>query len=458
MSEGNNESLFSAEALRSRRAKPLSFPVLFLRLPTASAISLILISAVLAICWSIFAKVPIKVAGRAIVVNVNDVKPLITKTNGRILIIPPEISATRKHMDSKLFRFYNSMQSGIELPSLIKITNSVLQDTSAARYSNLSKLIKNASILDDISSSRFKVDRGQVVTIVFNENLRTKLSNDLSKAEKQYNINSSMIERNRSNLNSYKKQALMQYELILAYEQLEKEGAGSKVEIFNNKKKYDELYRQIRETESKISDLSKQNNSLSLEFETQLTSYINSTYVFSEALGYVSSLAKGSEQYSESNQPILFFSERATYELPSLIVGFTDDKSANLIGDGMKVIATPEGINKSQYGGIEGVITTKMPYTLTSKRLSNIVGIESLQNLAQEGVQAPNLIVVKLSKSVDSHNYKWTTGQIPPIRTGIGDVLNLDINVDNQSPLFLALPVFKKYLGLEGPTNFTESR
>ena len=108
---------------------------------------------------------------------------------------------------------------------------------------------------------------------------------------------------------------------------------------------------------------------------------ITNMYVFSDAVGYVSNLSKGNEQYSDVNQPVLFFSSQPSYSLPSWIVGFTDDRSANQIRDGMSVIATPQGINKSQYGGIRGYVSTKIPYTTTGKKLSNIVGIDSLADI-----------------------------------------------------------------------------
>ena len=60
--------------------------------------------------------------------------------------------------------------------------------------------------------------------------------------------------------------------------------------------------------------------------------------------------------------------------------------------------------------------------------------------------------------AADGKSYKWTTSQAPPVKTGIGDVLDLDINVLEQSPLMMAVPFVKKYLGLDGPTDFTESR
>ena len=124
----------------------------------------------------------------------------------------------------------------------------------------------------------------------------------------------------------------------------------------------------------------------------------------------------------------------------------------------MSVIATPEGVNKSQYGGIRGFVSTKVPYTMTSQKLSNIVGIESLADISRSSTNSPNLLVIRLSMASDGNSYQWTTSQTPPVKTGIGDVLNLDINVLEQTPLMMALPIIKKYLGFDGPTDFTESR
>ena len=454
----SKESIFSADALRARRAKPLNLPTYFLRLPSALTIALILASTFAGLAWSVFAKIPVKVPGKAVVVNVNDIKPLITKSSGRILILPPSISATRTLFDKQLFKFYNQTEFDGDVPDLLTTIKQVLLDTSPEQFANYSKLTNNSSLLNDISTSRFKVIRGQVVTIVFNEESRTKLSNKMISSIKKFNTNNLEIKRGKTNLNSLKAQAARQSQMVKAYQELKRVGASSQVNLLDSIQTLNNLNQQISEAKNKIDQIKVSNKSLSSELQSELIEYITSMYVFSDANGYVSNISKGNEQYSDTNQPILFFSSQPTYSLPPWIVGFTDDRSANQIRDGMTVIATPEGVNKSQYGGIRGHVSTKVPYTMTSKKLSNIVGIESLADISRTAATSPNLLVIRLSMAPDGNSYKWTTSQTPPVKTGIGDVLNLDINVQEQSPLMMAIPFIKKYLGLEGPTDFTESR
>lgn len=454
----SKESIFSADALRARRAKPLNLPTYFLRLPSALTIALILASTFAGLAWSVFAKIPVKVPGKAVVVNVNDIKPLITKSSGRILILPPSISATRTLFDKQLFKFYNQTEFDGDVPDLLTTIKQVLLDTSPEQFANYSKLTNNSSLLNDISTSRFKVIRGQVVTIVFNEESRTKLSNKMISSIKKFNTNNLEIKRGKTNLNSLKAQAARQSQMVKAYQELKRVGASSQVNLLDSIQTLNSLNQQISEAKNKIDQIKVSNKSLSSELQSELIEYITSMYVFSDANGYVSNISKGNEQYSDTNQPILFFSSQPTYSLPPWIVGFTDDRSANQIRDGMTVIATPEGVNKSQYGGIRGHVSTKVPYTMTSKKLSNIVGIESLADISRTAATSPNLLVIRLSMAPDGNSYKWTTSQTPPVKTGIGDVLNLDINVQEQSPLMMAIPFIKKYLGLEGPTDFTESR
>ena len=454
----SKESIFSADALRARRAKPLNLPTYFLRLPSALTIVLILASTLAGLAWSVFAKIPVKVPGKAVVVNVNDIKPLITKSSGRILILPPAISATRTSFDKQLFKFYNQASFDGDVPDLLSTVEQVLLDTSPEQFANYSKLTNNTSLLNDISTSRFKVTRGQVVTIVFNEESRSKLSNKMISAIKKFNTNNLEISRGNTNLKSLQAQAVRQSQMVEAYEELKRVGASSQLNLLDSIQSLNSLNRQISEAKNKIDQIRVSNKSLSSELQSELIEYITSMYVFADAIGFVSNISKGNEQYSDTNQPILFFSSQPNYSLPPWIVGFTDDRSANQIRDGMSVIATPEGVNKSQYGGIRGHVSTKVPYTMTSQKLSNIVGIESLADISRTAATSPNLLVIRLSMASDGNSYKWTTSQTPPVKTGIGDVLNLDINVQEQSPLMMAVPFIKKYLGLDGPTDFTESR
>lgn len=454
----SKQSIFSADALRARRAKPLNLPTYFLRLPSALTIVLILAATLSALAWSVFAKIPVKVPGKAVVVNINDIKPLITKSSGRILIISPSLSATRTSFDKELFKFYNQDEFDGDVPDLLSTVEQVLLDTSPEQFANYSKLINNSSLLNDISTSRFEVSRGQVVSIVFNEESRTKLSNKMISAVKKFNTNNLEIGRANSTLKSLKAQASRQKQMVAAYYELKRVGASSELNLLDAIQTLNNLNQQISESKNKIDQIQVSNKSLSSELQSELIEYITGMYVFTDANGYVSNIAKGNEQYSDTNQPILFFSSQPSYSLPPWIVGFTDDRSANQIRDGMSVIATPEGVNKSQYGGIRGFVSTKVPYTMTSQKLSNIVGIESLADISRSSTNSPNLLVIRLSMAPDGNSYQWTTSQTPPVKTGIGDVLNLDIDVLEQTPLMMAVPIIKKYLGLDGPTDFTESR
>ena len=149
---------------------------------------------------------------------------------------------------------------------------------------------------------------------------------------------------------------------------------------------------------------------------------------------------------------LLYFSHAPSSNIPSLIVGFIDDSYSNLVDPGMKVVATPLGVNKSQYGGIQGYIQSKLPFTVTNQKLASIVGLDSIGAMSQN--TSPNLITVRLNKMYNGKGYQWTTRLVPQSKTGVGDTLSLSVQVDEQSPLMMAVPIIKEYLGLEGPTNF----
>ena len=308
----SKNSIFSADALRARRAKPLNLPTYFLRLPSALTIVLILASTLAGLAWSFFAKIPVKVPGKAVVVNVNDIKPLITKSSGRILILPPAISATRTAFDKQLFMFYNQSDFDGDVPDLLTIIKQVLLDTSPDQFSNYSKLTNNTGLLNDISSSRFKVSRGQVVTIVFNEESRTKLSNKMISSVKRFRTNNLEIKRRNTTLKSLQAQAARQSQLVEAYEELKRVGASSQLNLLDAIQTLNTLNQQISETMNNLDQIRVSNKSLSSELQSELIAYISSMYVFADANGYVSNISKGNEQYSDTNQPILFFFTQPT--------------------------------------------------------------------------------------------------------------------------------------------------
>ena len=455
VSESNQNSIFSAEALQARKTKRLSQPALFLRLPTKVTLSLVIASTVGALAWAIFAKVPIKAPGTALVVNVNDIKPLVAKSNGRVLILTNTISKTRRKIDLDLYKFYNQ-KSGNTYPmqELLATTTLAINDSSPLVYNNLRKIVSNASILKDISESTFKVVRGQAVAVIFNEIARRSLEASFLKAQRDYKNNLLQINRLENRLKNQISLLNQREQISKSYKNLEKIGATSKLKVIESKSSVDQLKGSKSDLESQIVKQHANNKQLANDLASKLSSYISATYVFSSSQGYVTNIARGNNQMATEGDTLLFFSHAPSTTIPSLIVGFIDDRYSNLIRPGMSVVATPLGVNKSQYGGIKGFIQSKLPFSVTNQKLSQIVGLESFGSLSRSS--NPNLVTVRLNKNYQGTSYQWTTKLIPESATGVGDTLDLSINVDEQSPLMMAVPVIKRYLGLEGPTTFTK--
>ena len=393
------------------------------------------------------------VPGNAVVVNVNDIKPLVAKANGRVLIITNTLAETRKDIDAELYKFYNK-RAGIKMPmqELFSVTQLTINDSSPGTYNNQRKIVSNASILKNISNSSFSVVRSQAVAQIFNETARRKLEASFIEAKRDYEDNVIREESLRTRLENQKSLLAQRVKIAEAYKKLENIGATSQLQLIESESSVDSLRSSILQIETEIRQLEAKNNELSNSLATKLSSYISATYVFSESRGYVTNIARGNNQMATAGDTLLFFSHAPSSNIPSLIVGFVDDNYSNLIEPGMKVVATPLGVNKSQYGGIQGYIQSKLPFTITNQKLASIVGLDSLGVMASS--TSPNLITVRLNKRYDGSGYKWTTKLKPQSKTGVGDTLNLSVTVDEQSPLMMAVPVIKEYLGLEGPTNF----
>ena len=453
MSENKQNSIFSAEALKARKAKTLSQPALFLRLPTKATVALVIASTFGALGWAVFAKIPIMVPGNAVVVNVNDIKPLVAKADGRVLILSNILAKTRRDIDQKLYQFYNK-RAGIEVPmqKLLSTVQLTINDSSPGTYNNQRKIVSNASILKDISDSSFSVVRSQAVAQIFNETARRELEASFIEAEQNYNDNIIHNKSLRTRLKNQNNILNQRIKITKAYEKLESVGATSQLQLIESESNVENLKSTIMQLETKMTKLKADNKELANSLATKLSSYISATYVFSESRGYVTNISRGNNQMATAGDTLLYFSHAPSSNIPSLIVGFIDDSYSNLVDPGMKVVATPLGVNKSQYGGIQGYIQSKLPFTVTNQKLASIVGLDSIGAMSQN--TSPNLITVRLNKMYNGKGYQWTTRLVPQSKTGVGDTLSLSVQVDEQSPLMMAVPIIKEYLGLEGPTNF----
>ena len=160
--------------------------------------------------------------------------------------------------------------------------------------------------------------------------------------------------------------------------------------------------------------------------------------------------------------PVLRVSRESALRLPEVIPGFLTQQAAQQVRPGMKVLATPIGMSRAQYGGMlaEVVHVRRLPSSITQIREN--VGSEGVANELTTLIPQPTHIVIELdtdSSTQDStkEGIKWSSsGQIPyPIRQG--DLLSIQITTQRVRPISLLIPWLRKFSGTSAPMLTPES-
>lgn len=117
---------------------------------------------------------------------------------------------------------------------------------------------------------------------------------------------------------------------------------------------------------------------------------------------------------------------------------------------GMKAQLAPSTTRQEEYGFMLGLVTSVSEFPVSTAAMMNVLHNEALvQSLSAGG--AP--IEVRADLIPDPRTpsgYKWSSGQGPNLQMGSGTMCMGSIVVEQQKPLNMVIPIFKKYILGEG--------
>ena len=450
------DRIFSKEALDARRPTPISRPASLLLLPTRLVIGTLFTAAFLATVWAAVAPIPIRVPASGIILDVNQNIPVSTNSSGRVILFSPEIVTLRQTVDREIISFY--FQRVSELPStkqMIRLANALLEDSTNQSFRKYAALTSTTSLAETIGTSGFAVKEHQILGLIINETERADMRMSVGRTYSGLNEIRAARRAALTDIEMYQKEFRLKSDLVSSYEGLLTHGASDNQQVLSAKSAAAQTATQITNLKSRLAELEAKEKSAQAELFTSLKGFINKHYIISPAEGYIASLDLGTQQLVEAGTTVMSISSAPPSQLPDQVIGFVDDNYSSLVRTGMKVVATPQGVDKSQYGGIKGYITQVLPYSKDRETIAKLSGLQSAVSAASNSDQTPTVILMALEKVGADNQYRWTGNSRPDAAPRVGVQLDISIAVDTQTPLQIAIPYFKKYTGLEGPTTFT---
>jgi len=192
------------------------------------------------------------------------------------------------------------------------------------------------------------------------------------------------------------------------------------------------------------------------QLQTALVSYMEKVFTISPP-GGIYLVAK----YMQTGMQVRTGDKLFTYSLkpptlPSRIPVFVDAGTLQQLTEGMRVLVTPKGVSRAQYGGIIGVIDEVGRLPLSGEAMAAVAGGRSLGSSIAQAINNPYLVRVKLQLAdpaycrqlLSRRCYRWSTRRIPPFPVRIGTQADVQITTIYRRPIQFVMPALRQALGL----------
>jgi hypothetical protein len=488
-------SIFEQVALERLQAgsdatKPASFLPLPVRLTAVAAITI----AGLGVLWSILARVPVQVNGTAVIVPAAGMGSLTSPSNGFLRyqvsgVGPDQLSAEHRERNAMIARFWNYeylavFDSIISEEQLRQVAKAALvQDPGQTLILPGGTDIELASGKPD-QNTALSYPSGTLLAHVIDplayDELHVSMQTELPAATLQAQQQRDKLQR-ASNLKSLialqgKQRNALETELeerrslYLRYFGLWEQGYLPATQLLEEKNRINNIEGQllaIKNTqistegnrqdeilESKQAELSSFDARGKLE--STLTKFIEKTSIFAPSGGfYLLSANFNNEARVKAGDEIFSYTVKPP-ALPAELPVFLEGSAVQQVNEGMRVLLTPKGISRAEYGGIPGKVVSVNKLPVLGDGLLGTLGSRALVNTIEQLLPSPYLVRVQLEQAEPRYCnqafsrscYRWSTGRIPPHPVRLATVADVQITTEYRRPIEFVMPAINRALGL----------
>ena len=490
--------IFEQVALEKLRSgSDQSKPVVFLPLPVrASAIAAVGITA-LGVLWAVLARVPVQVKGMAAIVPEGSVSSAMARADGVLYyqisgIGPQRLDSRQRQRNQQLSRFWeqsvvdtkNTIPYGVLQQLTIDAqtppegqpllmpeaeASKMAYDHSGAQRDSISSLYVPGNTLVARINSPEAVEELDAIRRLTQPklSLSRQISVDRTKRSSAYQNIDPLIQRQLQD----KRQELMEREqLVLRLQALWRKGYVSAAQLLQEQSTViglrqqvvqldrDRLGNNFSSTDQRQQATEAELNSLQTtdQLQSALVAYMSKVFTIVPPGGvYLVAL------YQQNGMQVKQGDELFTYSLkppvlPELIPVFVDAATVQQLDEGMRVLVTPKGISRAQYGGIPGVVDEVGRLPLSGEALAAVAGGRSLAAAIGQATPSPYLVKVKLQLAdpkkcrqlLSRQCYAWSTRRIPPFPVRMGSQADVQITTIYRRPIEFVMPAVRQALGL----------
>jgi HlyD family secretion protein len=198
------------------------------------------------------------------------------------------------------------------------------------------------------------------------------------------------------------------------------------------------------EWHGKIRNLQLQEQEARFNLHTQQEKLSSASEVKALVSGKLIFMDKKSGDFVRDGEPIATIAAlSSSAEMRAII--YIPGQVGKKVKPGMRVLVSPTIIKKEEYGSIEGEIEEVSEYPVNPQEIMSTLKNETIVKTLTSK-EAPIKAIVKL-RIVDGQ-LKWSSSQGPGYPITEGTYVTTNILVQQQSPISLVIPAFKKLMGV----------
>lgn len=425
--------------------------------PLRAAIIITILISAGGLLWACLARVPIYVDGFGLMIRKGNNLRLVSLSEGEL-----NHNFNRNGVgDISLIReLFKVSQLGINKTGTetAELAEQVLALTDAPN-------IKRAGTL-----SKVKIERGSLLSWVEAPTQMAALQNSLD----SYRLSEKTLRLTEAELNTIdsalrKKIKLLQNEVITQTEflatirDLNSRGYASRAKYLTQQSRVDAIRSEVLSHQERLAGNQAQLlqskvavNSAETDLIKALRTFSDASLIFAKHDLFVTDVLAPHLSEVQENDAVLRVSRQALYDLPEQIPGFLSQAAAQQVRPGMKVLATPTGMSRAQYGGMLAKVVTVGVLPASISEIKQNLGSEGEANEISNLIPQPIEVTIQLEKDQKTDNtnkqgLKWSSaGRIPyPIRQG--DLLSLQITTQTVQPISLLIPWLRQFSGTSAP-------
>lgn len=475
-------------------------PVRILSAPLGNLLKISLAMSAAAVAWACIAKVPWQVDGLAVVTPPGGISTVYPQADGTLIYLRNEqgrivtneesakiIGKVQYFLTSGVNEFYKNSQDFVNNPvtTINGLENLMNEYTSIASksYEGGELLFGNRAVFD---SNYPYLIKGDIIAFIKNPIRKINIINKATDARSKLETLRRTMLTYRSQSNSYKKRLKkleINYNNVAKYYELNNNfqetlkrlntagyvpkntyisGIGSTANFISLGESYlqqgQQLTIELNNTENRMNEAINDIIKTITQLRNEINEYIEKSYVFMPENGYLTEYSSINLTFTNKNTPVFEYSDRSP-ELPEYTYAFFGTQQAAQVFPGMRVLATPYGISRSQYGGIKGSVVSIDESPASQGSIANVSGSSRIAASFVENLQIPYRVLIKLEKNKNINRnqcqkniiscYKWNSGAIPPFPVKLGNILAIQATTTEYTPLQLMIPKLRTFLGLE---------